>query len=100
MIIIAGTLTFDPTKADVLAEGFDKMQAASLAEDGCLQYDYYLDRKNPGTVLMFEKWETEDALAAHMQAPHMAEFGGIMGGIGITGADVKKYSGATEGPLF
>jgi quinol monooxygenase YgiN len=100
MIIVAGTLSFDPTNADALAAGFDKMQAASLAEDGCLHYDYYLDRKNPGTVLMFEKWESEEALAAHMQTPHMAEFGGVMGGIGITGVDIKKYSGATEGSLF
>ena len=100
MIIIAGTLTFDADKAGLLAEGFDKMQAASLAEDGCHAYEYYLDRKSPGTVLMFEKWETDEALAAHMQSPHMAEFGATMGGIGITGMDLKKYSGATEGPLF
>jgi quinol monooxygenase YgiN len=100
MIIIAGTLTFDPAKADALAEGFDKMQAASLAEPGCLAYDYYLHRSEPGVVLMFEKWESDEALAAHMQSPHMAEFGQVMGTIGIKGADVKKYSGATEGPLF
>jgi quinol monooxygenase YgiN len=100
MIIIAGTIQFDPAKADVLAEGFDKMQAATLTEDGCLAYDYWLSRSEPGMVLMFEKWADDDALASHMQSPHMAEFGAVMGQIGIKGVDVKKYSGATEGSLF
>jgi quinol monooxygenase YgiN len=100
MIIVAGTLTFDPAKASLLAEGFDKVQTATLEEDGCLGYDYYLSRHEPGVVLMFEKWESEDALAKHMQSPNMAAVGAVMGQIGITGADVKKYSGATEGPLF
>ena len=100
MIIVAGTLTFDPEKAHILAEGFDKVQAATLEEDGCLGYDYFLSRHEPGVVLMFEKWESEEALAAHMQSPNMAAVGAVMGQIGIRGADVKKYSGATEGPLF
>jgi quinol monooxygenase YgiN len=99
MIIIAGTISFDPGKSDLLSSSFDTMQTASLAEDGCLEYNYWLSRTAPGTVLMFEKWSSDDALATHMQSPHMAEFGKVMGQIGITGVDVKKYSGATEGPL-
>jgi quinol monooxygenase YgiN len=99
-IIIAGTISFDPAKADDLAAGFDTMQAATLEEGGCEAYDYYLDRKQPGRVLMFEKWASDEALAAHMASPHMAAFGAVMGTIGITGLDLKKYSGATEGPLF
>lgn len=100
MIIIAGTLTFDPEKATLLAEGFDKIHHATLQEPGCLAYDYYTSRTNPGVILMFEKWESEEALGAHMQGENMAQMGALMGQIGITGADVKKYTGATEGPLF
>jgi quinol monooxygenase YgiN len=100
MIIVAGTLTFDSEKAQVLAEGFDKVQPDVLAEEGCLGYEYFLSRTTPGVVLMFEKWESEEALLAHMQGPAMAAVGAVMGQIGISGADVKKYSGATEGPLF
>jgi quinol monooxygenase YgiN len=100
MIIIAGTISFDPAKKDVLSAGFDKMQATTLEEEGCLAYDYWLSRSDSGTVLMFEKWASEEALASHLQSAHMAEFGAVMGQIGIKAVDVKKYSGATEGPLF
>lgn len=100
MIVIAGTITFDPAKRAELEAGFETMRAASLAEAGCHEYQLYNDRKDPGTVLILEKWESDEALAAHMVTPHMGEFGKLMGAVGITGIDIKKYSGATEGPLM
>jgi quinol monooxygenase YgiN len=99
MIIIAGTISFDPAKREALESGFAAMQADTLKEAGCGAYEIYNSRSAEGTVLIFEKWESEEALAAHMVSPHMASFGGVMGAIGITGIDIKKYSGATEGPL-
>ena len=41
------------------------------AEDGCIQYDYTLSLEEPDTVVLLEKWRDSDALAAHMQQPHM-----------------------------
>ena len=99
MIIIAGTITYDAANQALLSEGFDKMRAASLAEAGCHEYQCYVSRDDPGTAFIFEKWEDEAALGAHFTTPHMAEFGAVMGTIGIKGVDVKKYSGATEGAL-
>jgi len=100
MIVIAGTITFDPANRSALDEGFATMQGATLQEAGCLAYECYASRTAPGTVFMFEKWESDEALASHMTSPHMAAFGAVMGAIGITGVDIKKYTGATEGPLF
>ena len=92
MIIIAGTISFDPAKREALETGFAAMQAETLQEAGCGSYEIYNSRTEAGTVLIYEKWESEEALAAHMVSPHM-------GAIGITGIDINKYSGATEGPL-
>jgi quinol monooxygenase YgiN len=100
MIIVAGTITFDAEKAHILTEGFEAIHLATLQEDGCQAYDYWLSRSEPGVVLMFEKWESDEALAAHVQSPNMAAMGALMGQLGISAVDVKKYSGATEGPLF
>src|SRR4051794_10639466 len=99
MIIIAGTISFDPTKLADFEAGFDAMQAETLKESGCDGYEISRSRHDAGTIHIFEKWVSEEALAAHMVSPHMAAFGGLMGRVGITGVDVKKYSGATEGPL-
>ncbi len=99
MIIIAGTISFDPANLAAFETGFDAMQAETLKESGCEGYEIFRSRHDTGTVHIFEKWASEDALAAHMVSPHMAAFGGLMGSVGITGVDIKKYSGATEGPL-
>jgi quinol monooxygenase YgiN len=99
MIIVAGTLSFDSSKRALLDEGFEKMRAATLQEPGCAEYQCYISRTDAGLAFMFEKWADDAALTAHMTTPHMAEFGKTMGQIGITGANVMKYSGATEGPL-
>lgn len=100
MIIVAGTITIDPTKRDGLSDAFDKMRVASLEEEGCHEYQMYFSRTEPETVYMFEKWESDEALGIHMATPHMAEFGAAMGEAGVSGTDIAKYSGATEGPLF
>lgn len=47
------------------------VQALVRAEDGCLQYDYHLSLEENDTVVLLEKWRDADALAAHMQQPHM-----------------------------
>jgi quinol monooxygenase YgiN len=99
MIIIAGTISFDPAKLQEFETGFDAMQAETLKEAGCEAYEISRSRHDAGTVHIFEKWASDEALAAHMVSPHMAAFGGLMGSVGVKGVDIKKYSGATEGPL-
>ena len=99
MIIIAGTISFDPANLEAFEMGFDAMQAETLKEAGCSGYEISRSRHDAGTVHIFEKWADEAALAAHMSSPHMGAFGALMGRVGITGVDILKYSGATEGPL-
>ena len=98
-ILIAGTLNVDPSKTDTVMADAAVMMKASHAEDGCHAYAFSLDPIEPGLVHLFEKWESEEALAAHSKSPHMAEFQPKMGGWGITGASILKYEVASEGPL-
>jgi len=100
MVIVAGTITLDPAKRAQLEVAFDRMRAATLREAGCLEYQAYADRKDPSTVLIFEKWESEEALRAHFATPHMAEFGAALAQVGVTGSGVKKYQVSGEGPVM
>ena len=100
MIIIAGTITADPAKIAEFQPAFTKMMEASRAEDGCVAYVIAVDPLDAGTLNVFEQWASDEVLGSHMVSPHMAEFGQTIGGLGATSVDLKKYSGATEGPLF
>jgi quinol monooxygenase YgiN len=98
-IIIAGTINVDPAKAEAAIADAVVMMKATHEEPGNLAYVFSLDPLVPGQIQLFEKWESEEALAGHSSSDHMAEFRPKMGGWGITGADIKKYEIASEGPL-
>lgn len=56
--------------------------AASRAEPGNLQYDFYEAAQNQGIVLVFEKWRDQQAFNTHVETPHFkafaAQFPGVM----------------------
>ena len=46
---------------------------AIRAEDGCIQYDYYLSEKDPNIILLIEQWQTKQHQQIHLTQPHMAQ---------------------------
>ena len=69
MIIVSGTFEVDPAQRDAfLAERLDRMRA-SRAEAGCLDYTFSADPLEPGRVVLFERWEDQASLDAHLAGP-------------------------------
>jgi quinol monooxygenase YgiN len=99
MLIIAGTLNLPPENRAKLLEAAKPLMQASQAEDGCDAYLMMPDPFDDGRVRIFERWASEEALAQHFAQPHMAEFGGSIGALGVTGSDLLKYQIASSGPL-
>ena len=54
---------------------FDEMQSGLqkdvYAEDGCIQYDYFLSAKDAETGVLLEKWRDAAALDAHQKGEPM-----------------------------
>ena len=100
MIIIAGTMTLDPAKVDNFMEVAKKMMVETHKEPGNLAYVFSCDPLDAAVVHVFEKWASEEALAEHMASAHMAEFQGGLGDVGMTGAEIKKYTECVEGDVF
>ena len=100
MIVIAGRIQIRPERREEAVRAALAMAEATRREKGCVSYGFYGDLADPNTLLLFEEWESDAALAAHFQTPHMAEFGAAMGGFGVKGMDVKKYEVTKEGPVF
>ena len=46
-----------------------------------------------------EKWASDEALGAHMKAPHMGVFQKAIRGCGVTGMSVDKFEIASESKL-
>jgi quinol monooxygenase YgiN len=92
MIIIGGTIRFSPTDRQATLAAIQRMMDASRAEAGCLVYTFSADLAAPDMLHLFEVWESEEALEAHRQTPHMATFTAEVRPT-FTQVDIKKYTG-------
>ena len=70
MILLTGWVDVDPQRRDAaLAAGCPHMRA-TRAWPGCLDYVWSADPLNPARIYVYERWESEAALASHFQGPH------------------------------
>jgi quinol monooxygenase YgiN len=68
MVIVGGTFQVEPgLREQYLAERSDLMRR-SRSERGCLEYTFSADPLDPGRVVLFEVWESQDDLDAHRVA--------------------------------
>ena len=83
MIHVIATITTKPAQRVVFLAEFQRIVPLVLKEAGCIEYGPAVDvasglgmqaplRENVAVII--EKWESLDALKAHTQAPHMAEY--------------------------
>ena len=69
MIIVGGTFEVDPAQRDAfLAERHERMRT-SRAEAGCIEYTFAADPLEPGRAILFERWEDQASLDAHLAGP-------------------------------
>lgn len=97
MLIVAGTLEVDPSSRDDFINSRKAAMLASRAEPGCIAYVFSVDPIELGRVQLFERWESKEALAAHLAgqrstAPPSAD-------IPILSTDILQYEIADMGPL-
>ena len=74
MIIVHGTIPLKPDARELALDLARKMAEATRAELGCLSYEFYVALSDPNTLLLFQEWESMEALMAHFQTEHMEEF--------------------------
>ncbi len=99
MLVIAGTITIDPTKLAEAKEAATIMMEETHKEPGNSQYVFSGSFSNDGIVHIFEEWESQEALDFHFKTPHMADFQKKMGAFGIKDMSVQKYEVSSKGPL-
>jgi hypothetical protein len=97
MLIVAGFLDVDPERRDAFISGRADLMQASRDEPGCITYAFSADPIDPGRVLLFERWESKGALAAHLEV--LRSSSPPPGDVKILGAEVLQYEISEVGPL-
>lgn len=74
MIIVHGTIPLKSEHRDQALALARTMVEMTRSESGCISYDFYIALSNPDTLMLFQEWQSMDALMAHFQTPHMDDF--------------------------
>jgi quinol monooxygenase YgiN len=90
-VVISGEIDLDPgVREKTLLEAQPLIDAA-LAEQGCRHYAWTADLARPGRVHVFEQWDSEADLIAHLAAAPYRDMAAHLGKAGIRNAVTRKY---------
>jgi quinol monooxygenase YgiN len=99
VLIIAGTFRIDSKAREATFAAAREMMRETLKEKGCHAYSFTADLADPELMHLFERWESEQALTAHFQTPHMARFQAEIAKLAPKGLEIQKYAIASAGPV-
>jgi quinol monooxygenase YgiN len=99
VLIIAGTFRIDSKTREATFAAAREMMRETLKEKGCHAYSFTADLAEPDLMYLFERWESENDLAAHFQRPHMARFQAEIAKLAPKVLEIQKYAISSVGPV-
>jgi quinol monooxygenase YgiN len=96
MVLISGVIRLGPGDGARAKQIALDMARASEAEAGCRAYRFSVDLEDENVFHLFEMWESADALAAHFETPHMAQFRKQLADLTIVERTLRRYAVTDE----
>ena len=98
MIVVHATFPIDPDERDRVLDRIDELQEHTREEPGVIEYVASTDVEDPNLLRFTERYEDEEALGAHTQTDHFAEFAAMLPEILAGEPEIMQYdvSDATE----
>lgn len=91
MLIVVAIIRSKPEALETVKASLICLVAPTRAEAGCVQYDLNQDRADPNLFVFFERWESDEALAAHAASAHIAAHQARVAGL-LESADIHKMT--------
>jgi quinol monooxygenase YgiN len=92
MILVLASFRIATPALDRARSLIPAVVTTTRAEAGCLAYDVAEDVLAPGLFRVSERWDSRDALNAHLAAPHMAEWGKARAEMGMSERAVSIFT--------
>ncbi len=92
MIIVHGTIPVRPDCREEALSLARRMADATRDEIGCISYDFYIGLADPNTLMLFQEWESMEALMGHFQTEHMDEFLKVLPSVVAGEITTKRYA--------
>ena len=91
MIIVHGNIPLKPESREEALKLARVMATATQNEEGCISYDFYVGLSDPNTLLVFQEWESMDALMTHLSSPQVEAFLRQLPEISDGGITTRRY---------
>ncbi len=97
--VLAGQLTVHTEAIAAAKQAFVALQTATRLETGCIRYVFASDLSEPARFHIFEEWESEAAMAKHMQTAHFAAFAQQLPTVLAGPLEVTQYAVSGSAPF-
>lgn len=85
-----------PGKEAELRRELEALIEPTTEEDGFVNYNLHVSTEDDGLFYLYENWESAEKLDAHLAAPHLVRFAGMLGDLldenGLTIARLKRIA--------
>lgn len=82
-----------PGRAEDLRRVLSAEVAPTRAEPGCINYDLHVNMDDFARFVLYEGWESKEALDHHMTLPHFTKLMAELDDIAEKGPDGKPFQG-------
>jgi quinol monooxygenase YgiN len=100
MIVVVGYLTINPDKRADVEAAIATLVPLTVAEEGCVEYRYSTDVLDANRINIWEQWESDEAMTAHMGTSHLADFMAVMGDCIGGPLEITRHDIATSTKIF
>jgi quinol monooxygenase YgiN len=99
MILILGTIRFDPAQAAEARALAREVSVHSLEEEGCLHYAIGLDAGHADRLQVAEFWRDAAAFQAHVDSPHVQAFRAALAKVRVHERAIQRWNIHEAQPL-
>ena len=89
MIIVTGTFRVPPDRIEDARKAMTDVVAITRTEQGCITYQFCCDIADPAACRVYEEWESQEALEAHLDTRHIRAYRAEMAAIGVGDRDIR-----------
>jgi quinol monooxygenase YgiN len=91
-LTIIAKLVARPGAEESLRSALNDMVEPSLAEEGCLAYEPYVDPVDPCRMVIVEEWTDAAALEEHFNTPHFQQVAKVLEDVLAQPSDLRRLT--------
>ncbi|HZJ26824.1 MAG TPA: putative quinol monooxygenase [Acidimicrobiia bacterium] len=97
-IVVSGEIQIDPADHDAAIALVEPLVTATRAEAGCIEYDFWVDPRDPGRIRVFEEWTSDKPIEAHSESDHYIQFLTAIAGIRVKSVELWRFDVTSKSP--